>query len=118
MNGTQFIDYLIPFISQMSIGPVIIVLSIIFIKFPPKEINNIYGYRTKNSMKSQNLWDYANNTFAKNFLYIGIITTVLQFIITMLYDHILGIFAGLTTMAVLLFVLIVIIEKNLKNMSN
>jgi len=114
MNGTQFIDYMIPIISQMSIGPVIIAISIIFIKFSPKKINNIYGYRTKNSMKTQEAWDYANNTFAKNFLYIGIITTTAQIIATMLFDHIIGIFVGLTTMSVLISVLVMIIEKNLR----
>ena len=27
--------------------------------FPPKTINSLYGYRTKNSMKSQSSWDFA-----------------------------------------------------------
>lgn len=27
--------------------------------FPPKEINYLYGYRTKRSMKSQESWDFA-----------------------------------------------------------
>lgn len=114
MNGSQFIDYIIPIISQMSIGPVIIAISIIFIKFPPKKINNIYGYRTKNSMKSQEMWDYANTTFAKNFLYIGIITTTAQVIATLFFDHIIGIFVGLTSMAILISLLVMIIEKHIR----
>ena len=29
-------------------------------KKPPREINSIYGYRTKRSMKSQDTWDFAH----------------------------------------------------------
>jgi uncharacterized membrane protein len=29
--------------------------------FPPKEINYLYGYRTKRSMKSKESWDFAQH---------------------------------------------------------
>ncbi len=31
----------------------------ITLRYPPKKINSLYGYRTKNSMKSQQHWDFA-----------------------------------------------------------
>jgi uncharacterized membrane protein len=43
-------------------------LSIIFWKFPPKKINNLYGYRTPKAMLNQNIWDFANSIFNKNLL--------------------------------------------------
>ena len=48
-------------------------LSIIFWKFPPKKINNIYGYRTFKAMQNQTIWNFANTVFNKNLLiYAGI----------------------------------------------
>lgn len=48
-------------------------VSIIFWKFPPKKINNIYGYRTFKAMQNNDIWNFANSTFNKNFLiYAGI----------------------------------------------
>lgn len=48
-------------------------ISIIFWKFPPKKINNFYGYRTPKATQNQQIWDFANNTFNKSLLiYAGI----------------------------------------------
>ncbi len=43
-------------------------LSIIFWKFPPKKINNLYGYRTFKAMQNQDIWHFANTIFNKNLL--------------------------------------------------
>ena len=32
----------------------------VFVKNPPKTINNIYGYRTHRSMKNQDMWNFAH----------------------------------------------------------
>lgn len=32
----------------------------VMIKYPPKKINGIYGYRTRRSMKNQETWDFAH----------------------------------------------------------
>ena len=38
-----------------------------------KKMNSIYGYKTEKAMQNQQIWDFANNTFNKNFLmYAGI----------------------------------------------
>ena len=34
-------------------------------KYPPKKINSIYGYRTRNSQASQERWDFAQQYSAK-----------------------------------------------------
>jgi uncharacterized membrane protein len=41
------------------VGLVFSLAAFISIKFPPKKINGIYGYRTSKSMKSQENWDTA-----------------------------------------------------------
>jgi len=40
-------------------GIILIVVGFILLKYPPKEINSLYGYRTEKSMKSQEAWDFA-----------------------------------------------------------
>lgn len=47
---------------------VLFLLSIIFWKFPPKKVNNWYGYRTYKTMQNQQIWDFANSTFNNSFL--------------------------------------------------
>jgi uncharacterized membrane protein len=52
-------------------GVIFIIAALIQIKFPPKKINSLYGYRTKNSMKSQEAWDFAQLYSAKLMLRFG-----------------------------------------------
>ncbi|MCM1989136.1 SdpI family protein [Oceanirhabdus seepicola] len=37
----------------------------------PKQINKVYGYRTSQSMKSQEAWDYAHKLISKIWLVLG-----------------------------------------------
>lgn len=41
--------------------------------FPPKKINSLYGYRTTNSMKSQQNWDFAQKYSTKLMLLLSIV---------------------------------------------
>ena len=38
----------------------ILIVGLLWKRFPPKNINYLYGYRTRRSMKNQQTWDYAN----------------------------------------------------------
>lgn len=40
-------------------GIIFIIVGLMMLKYPPKEINSLYGYRTKKSMKSQEAWNFA-----------------------------------------------------------
>ena len=40
-------------------GLIFVVVAWLMLKYPPKEINQLYGYRTPASMKSQERWDFA-----------------------------------------------------------
>ncbi len=46
-------------IMPLLVGLVFVIASIITHRFPPRKINYLYGYRTGNSMKSQDRWDFA-----------------------------------------------------------
>jgi uncharacterized membrane protein len=56
------------FIYVLTTNGVLFLISIIFWKFPPKKVNNIYGYRTPKAMQNQQIWDFANTTFNQAFL--------------------------------------------------
>tara|TARA_B110000503_G_C7051667_1_gene372602 strand:+ start:220 stop:564 length:345 start_codon:yes stop_codon:yes gene_type:complete len=69
-----------PITYVLTTNGLLFLLSIIFWKFPPKKINNLYGYRTFKVMQNQDIWSFANATFNKNLLmYAGF-----SFIATML----------------------------------
>lgn len=40
-------------------GIIFLVAAVIMLAFPPRKINDLYGYRTANSKKSQAHWDFA-----------------------------------------------------------
>ena len=49
-------------------GVIYIITAWIFMRYPPKKINDFYGYRTARSKKSQAHWDFAQKVAAKYFL--------------------------------------------------
>lgn len=58
-----------PFIYVLTTNGLLFLLSIIFWKFPPKKINNLYGYRTFKAMQNKDIWDFANSIFNKTLLF-------------------------------------------------
>ena len=66
------------------VGFVFAVAAFITLKFPPKKINSIYGYRTSRSMKSQENWDLAQRFSSQLMLKQGLILFVLAFILAIL----------------------------------
>lgn len=59
------------FVINFLTGFIFIIAAIIQLKFPPKKINSLYGYRTKSSMSSQEAWDFAQIYSAKLMLRFG-----------------------------------------------
>jgi uncharacterized membrane protein len=55
-----------------------VLFSVVFLLFPPRKINHLYGYRTFKSMKSQQAWDFANSFFARYLLVASLAVCVLQ----------------------------------------
>ncbi len=48
-----------------------IIFGKLFIKNPPKEINGVFGYRTKMSMKNKDSWEFAHKYSGKLWVTIG-----------------------------------------------
>jgi uncharacterized membrane protein len=57
-----------PIYYVLSVNGLVFLLSIVFYFFPPKKVNNFYGYRTPRSMSNQEVWDFANGFFNKHLL--------------------------------------------------
>lgn len=56
-------------IIDMIIPAVIILMGFLYKYRAPKDINKFHGYRTTQSMKSQEAWDYAHSYGANIWIY-------------------------------------------------
>ena len=51
---------------------ILTVIGLVFWMYPPKKINEFYGYRTTRSRKSQEAWDFAQRYSAKLMTILGL----------------------------------------------
>ena len=103
--------FLIPIIT----GPIFVIAGMIMMKFPPKKINSLYGYRTFSSMKSQERWNFSQKYSAQELIKVGFILT-LSSLIGLVFDlnENTGIVIGLGFMLIAIIVLLIRIEKAIK----
>ena len=100
--------FLIPILA----GTIFMFCGLIMIKFPPKKINSFYGYRTSNSMKLQERWDFAQIYSAGQLLKSGLIlilTSILGLIFKI--EEGIGIAIGLGLMVAIVIILLARTEK-------
>lgn len=66
-------------------GIIFMITGFVMFKFPPKNINMLYGYRTTRSMKNQEQWDFSQKYSAKLLILCGvflILTSNISLLIT------------------------------------
>lgn len=56
----------------LTVGFIFMLAGIFVLLFPPKRINSLYGYRTRNSMASQQRWDFAQQYSSKVMILTGV----------------------------------------------
>ena len=56
-------------------------------KNPPKDINGVYGYRTKRSMQNQDTWDFAHACCGKLWQKLGWILLVPSILVQLPFIH-------------------------------
>lgn len=96
-------------------GSIFIVVGIIMLKFPPKNINSIYGYRTSSAMKNQERWTFAQTYSAKEFIKLGAILALFGIIGLFLHpNENVATAIGIGLMMLILIVLFVRVEKAIK----
>ena len=101
------------------VGPIFIISGIILNLFPPKKISSLYGYRTINSMKSQERWDYAQKVSALELIKLGSILTILSFLgIFINFSEIIEILIGLGLIITVIIILFIRIERAINRKCN
>ncbi len=104
------------FLLPAIIGITVVVASVIMRKYPPRQINYLYGYRTTRSMLSQERWDFAQKFAAKAFLKWGIILTSISLVgLAVDVSNGLGLAIGLGVGIALIAIPWLLTEKALKN---
>ena len=66
------------------VGLAFSIAAFITMKFPPKKINGIYGYRTARSMKSQENWDIAQRYSSRLMLKQGLVVLAIAGLLNVL----------------------------------
>ncbi len=69
------------------IGMMLFIVGVLFIMFPPKNINSFYGYRTTNSRRNLDTWKVANSYSAILMAIEGLILAVIGLLTTFFNDN-------------------------------
>lgn len=104
------------FIIPILTGPLVIIIMLITLKYPPKKVNSLYGYRTKRSMVSQEAWDFAQPYSGKLMIRYMIIYTLTASLAAPMKDLniLVGVFLSILTMILFMAIPIIKTEKELK----
>jgi hypothetical protein len=64
----EFLDHLAERVGMVSllVGTLFVVIALISLRFPPKKINDFYGYRTPRPMNSQAAWVFSFESFFRH----------------------------------------------------
>lgn len=113
MNALLFENTLfgLPFIT----GGIFIITGFLMLKFPPKKINSLYGYRTKSSMQNQQRWDFAQNISSKEMMKLGSFlagSSLLAFITD--FSRSVNLMIGLFLMIAIVVILFIKVERAIK----
>lgn len=102
-----------------------LILSMIFLvtgklhqKYSPIDINFLYGYRSKRSMKNKILWDEANKLSSKIMMINSVVLLIVGIVVSLFVSGIISIFLIIGLMFVLLIAMIVKVETKLKSMES
>lgn len=60
------------FLMTLMLTLTMIVFGLVFLKRPPRNINSLYGYRTRMSSKNQETWDFAHEYAGRVWLNTGL----------------------------------------------
>ncbi len=97
-------------------GILFIITGFITYKFPPKNINSLYGYRTSNSMENQEKWNFAQKFASKEMMKLGLLlaTNCLLSLITK-FDGFTNMLIGLCLLILIVILLFFRVESAIKN---
>jgi len=85
-NMDEILNYIhertaiIPFLT----GIIFTITALITLLFPPKQINDLYGYRTNSSMKSEQAWTFSQRYSSIRMFRGGIFLVLLSYVVSLL----------------------------------
>ncbi|MDM5340691.1 SdpI family protein [Fictibacillus enclensis] len=96
----------------------IFIAACLFMKYkPPAKINALYGYRTVRSMKNEVLWKEANAYSAILLILYGIAMAIIRILISLMdRQELAAVFSVMGLMLLVIIVLILQVEKRLKEL--
>jgi len=66
---------------QLLVTAVFLLCGLIMMRFPPKKINPLYGYRTQASMRSEEAWQFAQKLSARRFILLSLYSAVMAVLV-------------------------------------
>ncbi|MCO6464950.1 MAG: SdpI family protein [Saprospiraceae bacterium] len=98
------------------VGGIFALAGAIQYNFPPKKINQIYGYRTRSSMKNIQNWHFAQLESAKYMMMGGGIYTAVCFLLSILpLNEGIRVSIAILLMIMIAILVYIITEKAIKN---
>lgn len=104
------------YITDLLLPVMMTLLGYVFLKWPPKNINMFYGYRTGRSMRNMDSWFYAHEQCGKLWIKLGpvlFILILLSKLLIPLNEEILSL-VHMTILIFSLFATVFVVEKDLK----
>ncbi|NNE93783.1 MAG: SdpI family protein [Verrucomicrobiales bacterium] len=101
-------------IVHLALGPLLLVIALLFLRFPPRDINWMYGYRTARSMKSQEAWEFANRLSARALVWISVGITLIQALLMVFLNPVPAVLVATVVYLVGVLGLIPVVEIRLK----
>lgn len=114
------LTFITTFICNLLVPLIMIVAGYMMYKKPPKDINNVFGYRTSMSKKNKDTWEFAHNYCGRLWFKLGIVLFILMVIVQMFFvhssDNVIGnmTLIVVTVQLVVLLGSIMLVEKALK----
>jgi uncharacterized membrane protein len=97
------------------LGIVFTSLALIMLKFPPKKINQLYGYRTPRAMKNQESWDFAQKYSSLKMIKGGLFLFFFSFIkVGIPFSESVELILGFGSMLLVIIYLLFTTEKAIK----
>jgi uncharacterized membrane protein len=96
-------------------GLIFMVAGFLMYKFPPKDINSLYGYRTSSSMENKEKWNFAQNYSSKEMMKLGFFLSLSCFLSLITdFDNFINMWIGLGLMILIVILLWLRVEKAIK----
>ncbi|MBV7441271.1 SdpI family protein [Weeksellaceae bacterium TAE3-ERU29] len=103
----------------LSFGLIFIIAGFILYQFPPKNINSLYGYRTKRSMKDIYHWSFAQKYSGRLMMWSGgVYAMLIMFLFWLKLEDLITIIIALALLILVPIILFILVEKKLKGKFN